>query len=303
VEISINKLLRIHRKGERMKSSILSILYTQKELKCKVDEYIERYEQVRSSKDYQSMASRCYDIGRLFELLKDKEKSGYYYQKVVDDWNSYPDKIPYYLCVNALKALNKPEEAFKIVLAHAKSWDLKDLARFYEELGRVEEARLLYSGLATHALMLSRFCSFWQPHYLQQAADLREKAQDFEMVQLYNQRAVDAWEKMKDTIERPLVPIEEAWLFEEMGYIYEKAEKLETAMEYYNKAKSKYELAYIEDLTSTGAHQVDGDWDYYLRFFAKQIPDFRLIFFRLDGPEENDYRRIRFRILNLKEQT
>jgi len=285
-----------------MKNLVLSKLYTQKELELKIAEYMKMYEKFRSSKDYQSMASSCYDIARVFELLEEKEKSNYYYQKIVDDWNDHSDEIPYYICVNALKALKRPEEAFKIVLAHARSWDLKGLADFYKELGRTKEACLLYSGLAAHASMLSRFCSYWRPHYLQQAADFREKAQDFEMVHIYNRRAIETWEKTKDDIEKPLVPIEEAWLFEEVGYIYEKAGKSDTAKEYYDRAESKYELAYTEDPTATGAHQVDGDWDYYLRFFAKQIPDFRLIFFRSDGPEENDYRRIKYRILNLEEQ-
>ena len=188
-----------------------------------------------------------------------------------------------------------------MILTHAKSWDLIALARLYEEVGRVKEALLLYSGLATNRLMISRFCSFLQPHYLQEAADLREKAHDFEMSHIYNQRAIETWGEMEGNIEKPLVPIEEAWLYEEVGYIYERAGEYKTALKYYNRAESTYELAYTEDLTSTGAHQVDGDWDYYFRFFAKQIPDFRLLYFHSDSLEENDYRRMKYRILNVRE--
>jgi len=84
--------------------------------------------------------------------------------------------------------------------------------------------------------------------------------------------------------------------------IYEKAGEFDTALEYYKRAEVKYEQAYTEDITSTEVNQVDGDWDDYWGFFVNQIPDFRLIYFRSDGPEENDYRRIKYRILNLKEQ-
>ena len=57
------------------------------------------------------MASACYDIGCLYELLGEEEKSRYYYQKIVDEWNAHPEDVPYYICVSALKALEKPKEA------------------------------------------------------------------------------------------------------------------------------------------------------------------------------------------------
>lgn len=106
---------------------------------------------------------------------------------------------------------------------------------------------------------------------------------------------------MKDNIERDLELNEEAWLYKEAGYIYEKASNFKTARNYYRKAESTYEDAYIED-PATATHQIDGDWNYYSGFFVQQIPDFRLIHFRSDGPEENDYRRIKYRILNLEVQ-
>ncbi len=287
-------------KGERMKNPILRKLYTEEELQNKINEYTVKCEKSCIEKDYQSVASRYYDIGCLFELLEDEEQSDYYYQKILEIWNAHPEKISYHMCVSALVALRRPGEAFEIVLAHARSWDLRSLANFYDELGRSEEARLLYAGMATYSVMLSRSYSFWQSHYLQEAADLCEKAQNFEMAQVYNQRARETWEKTKNNVKNSLNTIEEAWLYEEIGYIYEKADKISIAMDYYKEAKSKYEAAYLRDPTSVFAHQVDGDWDCYLGFFVKQIPDFRLIFFRPDGPEENDYRRIKYRILNLE---
>ncbi|MBU7017769.1 MAG: hypothetical protein HXS44_09680 [Theionarchaea archaeon] len=161
---------------------------------------------------------------------------------------------------------------------------------------------MLYAGLATFSAKLSRaYHSFWRPHYLQKAADLWEKAELPEMAHRYGKEAVEAWEKIKENIEKDLEPIEEAWLYEEVGYIYEKAGRFKTALEYYEKAKSKYEEAY-KDPHAVFTYQVDGDWNDYWGFFAQQISDFRLIYFLPDGPEENDYRRIKYRILNLKDQ-
>jgi len=47
---------------------------------------------------------------------------------------------------------------------------------------------------------------------------------------------------MKDNIGRSLHSIEEAWLFEEVGYIYEKAGEFEKALEYYKMAEAKYRV-------------------------------------------------------------
>lgn len=283
-----------------MKNPILDKLYTQEELHHRVSKWVARYEEFQTMKDYQSMASTCYDIGCLFELLKNNEKSTYYYKEIVDEWNAHPEEVPYRICVSALRALGRPEEAFSIVLTHAESWDLIDLASLYEELGRIGEARLLYAGIAANSLALSNSSSFWRPHYLQEATDLREKAQHFEIAQIYSQRAIEAWEGTRDHLDKSLELIEKAWLYEEVGYIYEKAGRLEKAMDYYRKAQSRYREAYAEDPTAVLTHQIDGDWDRYFGFFARQIPDFKLINFRPDGPEENDYRRIKYRILSLK---
>ena len=175
------------------------------------------------------------------------------------------------------------------------------LCHLYRELGKEYEARLLYAGLANHSVALSEAYHFWRPHNLQDAANLWERTKHPEKAQLLNQRAVEAWEKMKG--DRDYDPIEKAWLYEEVGYIYEKTGKFETAMTYYQKAKSKYERAYTSKyLASTESNQVDGDWERYKGHFILQIPDFRLINFDSDSSQGNDCRRIKYRILNLKEQ-
>ncbi len=286
-----------------MKNPIVKKLYMQEELKHKIEQHITELRRSQTEKDFRSIASVCYDIGCLYEILGEEEKSRYYYQKIVDEWNAHPGEVPYYICVNALEALNRPEEALQIILTHPRNWDPRTLAHFYEKLRRKEEAALIYAGLSYYSYKLSEaYYHFWRPHYLQEGVDLCEKAGLSERARIYNKRAIEAWEEMKDNIGRSLHSIEEAWLYEEVGYIYEKAGKFEPALEYYKRSEARYEQAYTEDVASTKANQIDGDWDDYWGFFVEQIPDFRLIYFRSDGPEENDYRRIRYRILNLKEQ-
>jgi len=143
-----------------------------------------------------------------------------FYQKIVDEWSANPEEVPYHTCVNALEALGRPEEALQTILKHPRNWNPRILARFYEELGRKEEAILIYAGLSYYSYKLSEaYYPFWQPHYLQEGADLCEKAGLYERLRIYKRRAIEAWEKMKGNIGRSLHFIEEAWLFEEVGYI------------------------------------------------------------------------------------
>ena len=75
---------------------------------------------------------------------------------------------------------------------------------------------------------------------------------------VYNQKAVEAWERI-GIEEESLVSIEEAWVHEEVGYIYQKADNSETAMDFYKKAWAYYREAYTIDVTATETNQVDGD--------------------------------------------
>jgi len=286
-----------------MENPLFKKLYTNQELQHKIEDYIEKYKQVRTENDYRSAASVCYDLGRLYEILKDKEKSRFYYQKVVDEWNAHPDKVTDHLCVSALRALNKPKKALEVVFLHPQKWMLVVLALLYEERGRKKEAQLIYAGLSYYSYQLSEVrYSFWRPHYLQEASDIWTRIESPDYALKYNQKAVAAWEEIKDNIQRSLALIEEAWLYEEVGYIYEKAGEFETAMDFYQKAQSKYQKAYTKEPTAVGAHQIDGDWNRYFKFFIYQIPDFGFIHFRCEHPGDNDYRRIKYRILNLEEQ-
>ena len=282
---------------------IIKNLYTRKELQQKISECLQDYKKFKSKNYYTLMAYLNSDIAHFYELLGDKKKRNLYYEKIIDMWHDHPEKFVGLECVSALSALQRSEEALYIVLSNPKGWGVETLARLYEEVGRKKEAIVIYSSLAIYSSKFSEaYYPFWQPHYLQEASDIWEKIESPDHAQKYNQKAVAAWEDLKDNIQRSLALIEEAWLCEEVGYIYEKAGKFETAMDYYQKAQSKYQKAHTEEPHIVGAHQIDGDWNRYFEFFIRQIPDFDFIHFRFEHPEDNDYRRMKYRILNLEEQ-
>jgi tetratricopeptide (TPR) repeat protein len=282
---------------------IISNLYKREELQQKISEYIQEYEEYKSKKNYRLMTLLYNDIAHFYELLGDKENSDMYYERIVDIWHDHPEKFVGLECVSALSALQRPEEALQIVLSNPKGWGVETLAQLYEEVGRKEEAIVIYSSLAINSLKFSEaYYPFWQPHYLQEASDIWTRIESLDYAQNHNQKAVAAWEGIKDNIQRSLSLIEEAWLYEEVGYIYEKAQEFETAINYYQKAQSRYKKAHSEEPHIVGAHQIDGDWNRYFKFFVRQIPDFDFIHFHYEHPEDNDYRRIKYRILNLEKQ-
>jgi tetratricopeptide (TPR) repeat protein len=249
------------------------------------------------------MAFAYNDIAHFYELLGNKKKRNLYYEKIIDMWHDHPGKITELECVSALRALQRSEEALQIVLSNPKGWGVETLAQLYEELDRKAEAIVIYSSLAIYSFRLSEaYYPFWQPHYLQEASDIFTRAESPDYASKYNQRAVKAWEDLKGNIQKSLALIEEAWLYEEIGYIYEIAKEFEMAMDYYEKAQSKYKKAYTEEPTAVGAHQIDGYWKRYFKFFIYQMRDFDFIHFNCEHPMNNDYRRIRYRILNLEEQ-
>ena len=199
--------------------------------------------------------------------------------------------------------LGKIDDALKIMLENPHECSLFLLAEMYKNLGRKPEAQLIYSDISYFYYRLSSgYHLLWQPHYIQAGSDYCLRAQLVNRTKTYNQKAVESWEKMKPMIEKK-VPVEKAWLYEEIGYIYEKANRLIDAIKYYQKAQKHYESAYTDRFTdSTEINYLDGDWPIYNELFPSQIPDYRLIYFRADGYEKNDFRRMKYRILILKEK-
>ena len=282
---------------------IIKNLYTRDELQQKISKCLQDYKKFKSKNHYYMMAFVYSDVAHLYELLGNKKKRDLYYEKIIEMWHDHPGKFTELECVSALSALQRSEEALYIVLSNPKGWKVETLAQLYEEVGKKAEAIVIYSSLAIYSFRFSEaYYPFWQPHYLQEASDIWTRIESPDYASKYNQKAVVAWEDLKDNIQKSLSLIEEAWLYEEVGYIYEKAGKFETAMDYYQKAQFRYKKAYTKEPTAVGAHQIDGYWKRYFKFFIYQIPDFGFIHFRCEHPENNDYRRIKYRILNLEEQ-
>jgi tetratricopeptide (TPR) repeat protein len=250
-------------------------------------------------KDYRMAAFRGLDVAHIYHILGDKKKANHYYRAALNYLDS-ADFQPLWIRLECLSALGKHEEALKIVLDDPHYTQL-GRATLFEKAGNHDIAQKIYTELAIEHAKKAIKSEFLQPLFLQHAADLWERAHNIKEARKYNQMARKAWEKMKDNMES-LHTIEKAWLNEEVGYIYEKAGKFETAMNYYEKAQANYEQAYAEDVTSAGAHYVDGDWDYYIPCFYLQLPEIRMIELSFEYFIKFDFKRIKYRILNLKEQ-
>ena len=281
------------------KAKISKMLFTQQELKEYLQEAYKKLQKELHGQNYTMSSFYSLDLARIYGIMGFKRKSLEYYKSTLE----YLDRTEFQsltIKLECLLALGKPEEALEIAQKSGRCRRLK-LAVLYEENGNLEVAQQLYTELAAEKSRKINENRFFRPHFLQEVSDLWSRAQNMKEASIYNQKAEEEWEVMKDTIQRSLELVEEAWLYEEVGYIYEKADKFGTAEEYYKKAKSLYEQAYTEDPAVTMTHQVDGDWDYYKEhFFYLQFLGLPIYKLRVEHPMKYDYRRIRYRILNLK---
>ncbi|MBU7041093.1 MAG: hypothetical protein HXS45_09790 [Theionarchaea archaeon] len=279
-------------------------LYSEEELQKKIIEYTRNHDGFKAREFYQGIISVTYTLALVYEILGDERSSRCLLERAIDEWNTDPRHHVHSIYLNALRKLGRPEKALEEVLKNPRGWGIETLAINYRMMGRKNEAMLLYSGLAVHNFELSEaYASFWRPHYLQKASNLWEKAECEEWANSYNMRALQAWSEVKDTIDRKLRTIEEAWLHEEVAYIYERAQRLDEALRYYRKAQAEYETAHKKEPVSVQANYCDGDGDRYYDFFSWQIPDLPYIHLFHDCYEENDLRRMRYRILNLEQKT
>ncbi len=287
--------------GGSMSKTNIRKSFTEKELKENLKEAHERLLKNLDSGKYLMAAFYSFDLARIYDILENKKKSIEYYRSALE-YLGNTDFRSMTITLECLLALGKPEEALKSAL-DSNTCRRPEIAVLYEKLGEEETARQIFAELAVEQVEKANENEFFKPHFLQAASDLWARAHNTDKAYTYNQEALNTWEKMKDKVERALYPVEEAWLYEEVGYIHEKAGNFETAIKYYKEAKAKYELAYTEDPVSTGAHQVDGDWDYYKTyFFYFQFLGSPMFKLRVEHPMRYDYRRIRFRILNLEAQ-
>jgi hypothetical protein len=278
-------------------------LYTEEEIREKIEKYKEEHEGLKAGEYHVLMISATYALALLFEILQNDEYYKYHLEKVIKEWNLHPGKHFHWAYINALEKLGKAEKALEEILSAPRSFGIETLAYACREVGKKNESILLFSGLAVHAFELSETrSSFWRPHYLQKASNLWERAECKEWADSYNMRALQTWNEVKDSLERKLCLIEEAWLHEEVAYIHERAQRFDEALRYYEKAQVEYETAHKKEPTSVQANHCDGDWNRYYGFFSLQIPDLSYIDLPLDSYEENDLRRMKYRFLTLKQK-
>jgi tetratricopeptide (TPR) repeat protein len=247
-------------------SEIIVTLFTRRELERLLNKSCSRLQQNLERRDFSTVTFYSFDIARLYQCLI---------------------------------ALRRKEEARETALNSpypTKHW----LATVYEELGDHDLAQTLYAELAAEHSREADESTYFQPQLLQYASDFWEKAHNMKEAQRYNQKGVEAWERIGPEKES-LRPIERAWLHEEVGYIYQKAGNSKTAMDYYRKAWAYYREAYTEDREVTVDHQFDGDWDFYAPWFSEQIPHDIVFEFRCEHPMRYDQRRMRYRKLSLGE--
>jgi tetratricopeptide (TPR) repeat protein len=274
--------------------------FSMRELEENLQEAQSRLQKELKNKDFTIAAFYSFDVAYIYELLRNRKKAEHYYRTTL----YYLDRATVqFLWVRqeCLLALGEYQEALETALNDPHHSKL-ELAELYRKAGEYEISRQLFAELAMEKSEEIIWDMFFKPHFLQETSDLWSKACNMEKAREYNLQALEVWEKMKDTIQEPMELVEEAWLYEEVGYIYEKAGKFETALKYYEKAKSKYKEAYTEDPHAVFTHQVDGDWDYYQGNFFVQFLGLRIYKLRVEHPMKYDHRRIRYRILNLKEQ-
>jgi tetratricopeptide (TPR) repeat protein len=279
-------------------SEMVKTLFTKRELERLLNKSCSRLQQNLERKDFSTVTFYSFDVARLYQFLGEKEKAQSQYKKTLE----YEEQSKYpwlWIKQECLLALGRKEEGREVALN--SPYLRKDgLAALYEELGDYDLAQSLYAELAAEHSKKADESTYFQPQRFQYASDFWEKAHNTRESRIYNQKAVEAWERI-GSVKESLRSIERAWLHEEVGYIYQKAGNFEAAMDFYRKAWAYYREAYMIDVTATETNQVDGDWDHYSQWFSAQIPDNIVFKFRCEHPMKYDQRRMKYRKLSLKE--
>jgi len=180
---------------------------------------IENPEKNSFNQAYRMAAFYSLDIAHIYDLLGDREKAQQYYRTTIE-YLDCADFQPLWIRIECLNVLGKHKEALEAALDDSHYTKL-GLAKLYEKAGKHDFAREIYTELAMEQSKKAIKSKFLSLLFLQHASDLWARAQNPEEARKYNERAIKAWKRMKDKMERPLHTIEEAWLFEEVGYIYE----------------------------------------------------------------------------------
>jgi tetratricopeptide (TPR) repeat protein len=281
-------------------SEMIEALFTKRELERILHKSLSRLEKELEEKDYSFATFYSFDIARIYRFLGEREKAQVQYD-VTLEYEEQSKHPRLWIKQECLIALGRNEEGRKVALNDSHS-SKHGLALMYEEIGDYDLARTIYLELAAKHSKEADGSTYFQPQLFQYASDFWEKAGNKGESRVYNQKAVEAWERVRSG-EESHISIERAWLHEEVGYIYQKAGNPETAIEFYRKAWACYREAYMVDVTATGANQEDGDWDFYVPWFSVQIPTLIVFEFSCEHPMRYDQRRMRYRKLSLKEST
>ena len=242
------------------------------------------------------------DVAHAYDLLDDIPTAHQNYELTIQYLNQAQFQ-PIWIRLECLYRLGKNEEALEAGIKEGCTESR--IALLHENAGLYSEAQKLYETIAQTYTWKSEYTrDHLFPLFLQHHSDLWAKAQNMEKTQFYNEKACEKWEKIKDNLPENLVPIEKGWLFEEIGHIYESAHSCNQALEYYEKAHENYLLANTEEyLPSSETNYVDGDGeDYIINFLFQLLPEINLIYYFVDFFMKDTLRRIKYRILNIKEK-
>jgi len=205
----------------------------------------------------------------------------------------------------SLMSLGKYNEVLQMMLTKG-NWHKHAIAEIYEKKGDIEEARNLYrTGAQEYEKKTIGDEWYFRPQYYQDASDLWERAGDIKKAKENNKKAIQSWLELRNKLEENEPPIHLGWLYEEVGYIYEKGGDFKEAFRYYNAAEEKYKLAYSKKHeTDTSAYKADQTWSYRVdEHFFIQIPEMSEWGFYMDYKSgDPDFKRIKFRKLLLEEK-
>jgi tetratricopeptide (TPR) repeat protein len=281
-------------------SEIVKALFTKRELERILHKSLSRLQRELEEKDFSFATFYSFDVARIYRFLGEGEKAQAQYE-VTLEYEEQSKHPRLWIKQECLIALGRKEEGRKVALSNPYS-SKHGLALMYEEIGDHDLAQTLYAELAAEHSREADESTYFQPQRFQYASDFWEKAGNMRESRIYNQKAVETWGRVGPEEESP-VSVKEAWLHEEVGYIYQKAGNPETAMNYYRKAWAYYRKAYMIDVAATETNQVDGDWDFYVPWFSVQIPSLIVFKFSCEHAMKYDQRRMKYRKLSLREST
>jgi tetratricopeptide (TPR) repeat protein len=281
--------------------SLFQKLFTENELKDIIRRASHMCHSELEEHQFRMAAFYNLDVAHAYDLLDDIPTAHQNYELTIQYLNQDQHQ-PIWVRLECLYRLGNHEEALEAGIKEGCTESR--IALLHENAGKYSEAQKLYETIAqTYTWKPEYTRSHLFPLFLQHHSDIWIKAQNMEKALYYNEKAREKWEQIKDNLPKNLVPIEKGWFFEEIGHIYESSDLYNEALEYYEKAHEYYLLANTEEyLPSSETNYVDGDGDDYAIDFLFQLPEIRMVYYSVNSYIEDDLRRIKYRILNLKEK-